>query len=271
MAMLEDPEALIICNGYKDEEYIETALLASKLGRIVILVVEKPDELRLIAQIAAEDRDPAAHRHPRPPHRRGSGHWEESGGDRSKFGLGARDLLEAIEFLQPERPARLLRAPPLPPRQPDLRHPPRQERAARGRAHLRRAPQAGRAAALPRRRRRPGHRLRRLADQLLVVDELHAPGVRQRHRVRDDGALRPRGRAASHHRLRVGPRGGGAPRGAGGRRARGRRAVGGPAARGAARRRPARAAPPLRRATARCRARTCSRPTTTPSSTATSA
>src|SRR2546423_11198432 len=48
MAMLDDEEALIICNGYKDEEYIETALLASKLGRTVILVVEKPSELELI-------------------------------------------------------------------------------------------------------------------------------------------------------------------------------------------------------------------------------
>src|SRR4029077_18407796 len=52
MAMLEDEEALIICNGYKDEEYIETALLASKLGRTVILVVENPSELPLIRQIA---------------------------------------------------------------------------------------------------------------------------------------------------------------------------------------------------------------------------
>ena len=41
----QDDEALIICNGYKDEEYIETALLASKMGKTVILVVEKPTEL----------------------------------------------------------------------------------------------------------------------------------------------------------------------------------------------------------------------------------
>src|SRR6476646_9251378 len=52
MAMLEDEEALIICNGYKDEEYVETALLASKLGRKIILVVEKPSELPLIRDIA---------------------------------------------------------------------------------------------------------------------------------------------------------------------------------------------------------------------------
>ena len=96
----------------------------------------------------------------------------------------ARDLVEAVEYLREQRPARLLRAPPLPPRQPDLLDPRGQGRPARGRSHLRRALQAGRAAALPRRRRRPGHRLRRLADQLLVVDELHPPGVRQRHRLR---------------------------------------------------------------------------------------
>src|SRR4029077_11781261 len=52
MAMLEDEDALIICNGYKDEEYIETALLASKLGRTLILVVEKFSELPLIAAIS---------------------------------------------------------------------------------------------------------------------------------------------------------------------------------------------------------------------------
>src|SRR6201999_3129004 len=52
MAMLEDEEALIVCNGYKDEEYVETALLASKLGRHVILVVEKSSELPLIHRIS---------------------------------------------------------------------------------------------------------------------------------------------------------------------------------------------------------------------------
>src|SRR5262245_13081140 len=75
MAMLEDPEAIIVCNGYKDEEYIETALLASKLGRHVILVVEKPSELRLIRQIAEKTKI-----RPRIGIRsrlstRGAGHW----------------------------------------------------------------------------------------------------------------------------------------------------------------------------------------------------
>ena len=65
MALLDDEDALIICNGYKDEEYIETALLASKLGRKVIIVVEKPSELRADRRDRQEDRRAAAHRHAR--------------------------------------------------------------------------------------------------------------------------------------------------------------------------------------------------------------
>jgi len=100
IAMLEDEEALIVCNGYKDEEYVETALLASKLGRNVILVVEKPSELALIRQIAGKTGV-----RPRLGIRsrlsaRGAGHWEASGGDRSKFGLSGRDLLNAIDYLR---------------------------------------------------------------------------------------------------------------------------------------------------------------------------
>src|SRR5215218_739724 len=100
MAMLEDEEAVIICNGYKDEEYIETGLLATKLGRHVILVVEKPSELPLILQISEK-----MGVRPRISIRsrlsaKGAGHWEASGGDRSKFGLSGRDLLDAVAFLR---------------------------------------------------------------------------------------------------------------------------------------------------------------------------
>jgi arginine decarboxylase len=100
MALLEDEEALIICNGYKDEAYVETALLAQKLGRNLILVVEKPSELRLIREIGAKTGV-----RPRIGIRsrlsaRGAGHWEASGGDRSKFGLSGRDLLDAVGYLR---------------------------------------------------------------------------------------------------------------------------------------------------------------------------
>jgi arginine decarboxylase len=100
MALLEDEEALIICNGYKDEAYVETALLAQKLGRNVILVIEKPSELRLIHQMGEKTGV-----RPRIGIRsrlsaRGAGHWEASGGDRSKFGLSGRDLLDAVAYLR---------------------------------------------------------------------------------------------------------------------------------------------------------------------------
>lgn len=91
--------ALIICNGYKDNDYIELALLAQKMGRRIYLVVEKLNELSLIAE--------AAKRINISPNigiriklsSSGSGKWEESGGDQSKFGLNSSELLEAIDFL----------------------------------------------------------------------------------------------------------------------------------------------------------------------------
>src|SRR6266446_5156935 len=100
MAMLDDEEALVICNGYKDEEYIETALMMSKLGRQVLIVVEKFSELALIADVAKK-----MGVRPRIGVRvklaaKGSGRWEASGGDRSKFGLSTREVVEAISFLR---------------------------------------------------------------------------------------------------------------------------------------------------------------------------
>jgi arginine decarboxylase len=100
MALLDDDEALVICNGYKDEEYIETALMCSKLGRKVLIVVEKFSELALISATAKR-----MGVRPRIGIRvklasRGSGRWEASGGDRSKFGLTTREVVEAIDYLR---------------------------------------------------------------------------------------------------------------------------------------------------------------------------
>ncbi len=100
MALLEDENALVICNGYKDEEYVETALYASKLGRKVVMVVEKPTELPLIAEVARRTGI-----RPRLGMRvrlssRGAGKWEASGGDRSKFGLSSSELMESIAFMK---------------------------------------------------------------------------------------------------------------------------------------------------------------------------
>lgn len=94
-----DEHNLIICNGYKDENYIELALLAQKMGRRIFLVVEKLNELHLIARLAKRIGV-------RPNigiriklSSSGSGKWEESGGDHSKFGLNSSELLEAVDAL----------------------------------------------------------------------------------------------------------------------------------------------------------------------------
>ena len=95
-----DEKSLIICNGYKDESYIELALLAQKMGRRIFLVVEKLNELKLIAEISKR-----LNIRPNIGIRiklssSGSGKWEESGGDQSKFGLNSSELLTAIAYLQ---------------------------------------------------------------------------------------------------------------------------------------------------------------------------
>lgn len=100
VATLKDPEALIVCNGYKDEEYIELALLARRVGKNVILVVEKLNELELIAQLAEKLQVVPSIGMRLRLSAKGSGRWEASGGDRSKFGLGSVELLQAVEWLK---------------------------------------------------------------------------------------------------------------------------------------------------------------------------
>jgi len=100
MALHSDPEALVVCNGYKDEEYIETALLTSKLGRTVVIVVEKLSEVELIRNVSERmGIAPTIGVRARLASR-GSGRWESSGGDRSKFGLSAAELVEAVNLLR---------------------------------------------------------------------------------------------------------------------------------------------------------------------------
>ena len=101
MAMTENsPDRLIVCNGFKDDSYIETAMLATKLGRTIVPVVENFSELDLIlthadrlgvkpkigirVKLASE----------------GSGRWRDSAGEKSKFGLFITEILEAVEVLK---------------------------------------------------------------------------------------------------------------------------------------------------------------------------
>jgi arginine decarboxylase len=100
MAIHQDDEALIVCNGYKDEEYIETALLASKMGRTVILVMEKPGELEQIHRVSQRvGIKPSLGIRARLSSR-GAGRWEQSGGDFSKFGLSPGEMVEAVGKLK---------------------------------------------------------------------------------------------------------------------------------------------------------------------------
>ena len=94
-----DSDSLIICNGHKDQNFIELALLAQKMGKRVFLVIEKLPELKIIA-------DTAQRLGVRPNlgiriklAANGSGKWSESGGDASKFGLNSSELLMALQLL----------------------------------------------------------------------------------------------------------------------------------------------------------------------------
>ncbi len=100
IALQADGGSLVICNGYKDADYVETALLASKLGLIPILVIEKFSELRTI--LRASDKlgiQPVIGVRSKLGGK-GSGRWSESGGDRSKFGLTTRQIVDVVETLE---------------------------------------------------------------------------------------------------------------------------------------------------------------------------
>jgi arginine decarboxylase len=100
IAINTDNDSLIICNGYKDEDYIELALLAQKMGRRIYLVVEKLNELKLIIKIANRLRVQPNLGIRIKLASSGSGKWEDSGGDASKFGLTSSELLEALDILE---------------------------------------------------------------------------------------------------------------------------------------------------------------------------
>ena len=100
LAMLEDVEGLIVCNGYKDREFIELALLGRKLGQRVFIVVEKPGELELLLEAARRmDVRPLIGLRCKLA-TTGEGKWQDSGGDGSKFGLSAAEIIEAVARLR---------------------------------------------------------------------------------------------------------------------------------------------------------------------------
>ena len=100
LAMHKDPESLIICNGYKDPAFIRIALLGRKLGKSVIIVVEKLEELEQTIRASKEvGLEPDIGIRVR-LHSKGSGKWSPSGGENAKFGLDTTNLVAASEMLK---------------------------------------------------------------------------------------------------------------------------------------------------------------------------
>ncbi len=102
MTMQQNERPLVICNGYKDHEYIEMALLSRQLGSETILVVEKFSELDAILESSRNLGITPVIGVRTKLGQRGSGRWQESGGDRSKFGLTTREIVSVVERLREE-------------------------------------------------------------------------------------------------------------------------------------------------------------------------
>jgi arginine decarboxylase len=94
------PEALLCCNGFKDDGFVRLALWGRKLGKNVVITLEKFSELERVLRVAREIGVRPAIGVRFKLHARGSGQWEESGGDQAKFGLNATELLAVARRLQ---------------------------------------------------------------------------------------------------------------------------------------------------------------------------
>ena len=102
LAYMHDPEALLICNGYKDHEFIDLALRACQTGLRVIIVLEMPGELPdVLARARALGIRPELGLRFRLS-TKSEGHWAESGGDRSTFGLNTSQVIDVIDHLKGE-------------------------------------------------------------------------------------------------------------------------------------------------------------------------
>jgi len=109
LSMHDDPESLIICNGYKDADYVRNAMLGRKLGKRLVMVVEKIEELTQILAVAKQmDVEPWIGVRVRLA-TKGAGKWATSGGEDAKFGLSTAELVEASELLRREGMAHCLK------------------------------------------------------------------------------------------------------------------------------------------------------------------
>jgi len=100
LATLNTPGALLICNGYKDREYIETAMLAQRLGQRPIIVLEQVEEIQLVIHASRKLGIQPVLGLRAKLSSKGIGRWGDSAGDRAKFGLTVPEVLRAVEQLE---------------------------------------------------------------------------------------------------------------------------------------------------------------------------
>ncbi len=100
IALEQSPESLLVCNGFKDDSFIDLAFVGTQAGKNVVIVIEKLNELgKVIDRALAKGVRPMIGMRVR-LYTRGSGRWEKSGGEQSKFGLTTTELLQAIKMLR---------------------------------------------------------------------------------------------------------------------------------------------------------------------------
>ncbi|MGE0102927.1 MAG: biosynthetic arginine decarboxylase [Blastocatellales bacterium] len=109
IALEQAPGSLLVCNGFKDDGFIDLAFVGSQLGKNVVIVIEKLNELpKVIDRVRETGTRPMIGMRVR-LYTRGSGRWEKSGGEQSKFGLTTTELLHAIRMLRDAGMVDLLR------------------------------------------------------------------------------------------------------------------------------------------------------------------
>jgi arginine decarboxylase len=100
LALDQSPDSLIVCNGFKDDAYIRLAFMGLSIGKKLVIVIEKVEELHIVLRYAQETGiKPAVGIRAR-LYSRGSGRWEKSGGETAKFGLTTSEMLEVVRILR---------------------------------------------------------------------------------------------------------------------------------------------------------------------------
>jgi arginine decarboxylase len=99
IALDQSPESLLVCNGFKDDSFLDLAFVGTRAGKNVVIVIEKLSELgKVVDRVLETGIRPMVGMRVR-LYTRGSGRWEKSGGEQSKFGLTTTELLQAIKML----------------------------------------------------------------------------------------------------------------------------------------------------------------------------